>query len=58
MEMSLIENLRNINRMELQNDVNSVIRKNLQVTKYTINRENEEKKYDLTRVSLPAKEIQ
>ena len=50
MEISTKEDLRKINRTTLQGDVNAVIKKNLQVTKHIMTREDAQKEFDLTRL--------
>jgi misacylated tRNA(Ala) deacylase len=49
--------LRKIDLAKLQDDVNEVIEKNLQVSKHIIQREEAEKEYDLTRLPASVKEI-
>ena len=58
MEISTKEDLRKADKTELQNRVNAVIKKNLRVSKYTVNRENgAEAEFDLTRLPSSVKEI-
>jgi Ser-tRNA(Ala) deacylase AlaX len=49
--------LRKIDQAKLQSAVNEVIQKNLQVKKYSIQREEAEEEYDLTRLPPSVKEI-
>jgi Ser-tRNA(Ala) deacylase AlaX len=49
-EIASKEDLRTIDVMLLQNDVNTVIKKNLRVNKYVIEREDAEKEFDLARL--------
>jgi Ser-tRNA(Ala) deacylase AlaX len=49
--------LRKIDLTKLQNEVNAVIQKNLQVNKYTMQREEAETEFDLTRLPPSVKEI-
>ena len=49
--------LRKIDLAKLQDDVNEIIQKNLQVTKRMITREEAENEYDLTRLPSSVKEI-
>ena len=49
--------LRKIDIMKLQNDVNAIIQKNLQLKKYIIQREEAETEFDLTRLPSSVKEI-
>jgi misacylated tRNA(Ala) deacylase len=49
--------LRKIDLVKLQNDVNTIIQKNLQVKKYAISRGEAEAKFDLTRLPSLVKEI-
>jgi hypothetical protein len=49
--------LRTIDLAKLQNDVNSIIHKNLQVKKYIIKRKGAETEFDLTRLPSSVKEI-
>jgi Ser-tRNA(Ala) deacylase AlaX len=46
-----------IDLAKLQNDVNAVIQKNLQVKKYTIPREEAETEFDLTRLPSSVKDV-
>lgn len=50
MEIATKEDLRKINRTALQDGVNAVIKKNLRVSKYIVNREDAQKEFDLTRL--------
>jgi misacylated tRNA(Ala) deacylase len=50
MEIATKEDLRKINRTALQDDVNAVVKKNLRVNKYVINRADAQKEFDLTRL--------
>ncbi len=50
MEIATKEDLRKINRPELEEDVNSVIKKNLRVSKYIMKKEDAEREFDLTRL--------
>ena len=49
--------LRTINLAKLQNQVNTIIQRNLQVKKYTLQRKEAETKFDLTRLPSSVKEI-
>ena len=49
--------LRNVDLTKLQDVVNKIIQKNLQVTKHIVPREEAEKEYDLTRLPSSVKEI-
>ncbi len=49
--------LRKIDLEKLQDDVNEIIQKNLQVNKYVILREEAENEFDLTRLPASVKEI-
>jgi len=49
--------LRKTDLTKLQNDVNAIIQKNLQVKKYVIRRKEAETEFDLTRLSSSVKEI-
>ena len=49
--------LRKIDVAKLEDDVNEVIRKNLQVNKYIIQREEAENEYDLARLPSSVREI-
>jgi len=51
------KDLRKINKKALQEDVNSVIKKNLRVSKYIIKREDAEKEFDLTRLPSSIEEV-
>jgi misacylated tRNA(Ala) deacylase len=57
MEISAETDLRKINRAMLQDEVNAIIQKNLQVNKYIIERKEAEAKFDLTRLPSSVKEI-
>jgi misacylated tRNA(Ala) deacylase len=57
MEISAKTDLRKIDLAMLQDEVNAVIQKNLQVNKYIIAREEAETKFDLTRLPPSVKEI-
>ena len=50
MEIATKEDLRKIDRTSLQDEANSVIKKNLQVSKFIMNREDAQKEFDLTRL--------
>ena len=50
MEIATKEDLRKINRTALEDNVNSVIKKNLRICKYIMNREDAQKEFDLTRL--------
>jgi misacylated tRNA(Ala) deacylase len=56
-EVSASTDLRKINLTKLQNDINTIIQKNLKVKKYIITREKAEKEFDLTRLPPSIKEI-
>ena len=56
-EVSASADLRKINLTKLQNDINTIIQKNLKVKKYIIPREKAEKEFDLTRLPSSVKEI-
>jgi Ser-tRNA(Ala) deacylase AlaX len=49
--------LREIDLSKLQNDVNAIIQKNLEVKKYVVQREEAETEFDLTRLPPSVKEI-
>jgi Ser-tRNA(Ala) deacylase AlaX len=49
--------LRKIDLAKLQNDVNAVIQRNLQVKKYIVPREEAETEFDLTRLPSSLKEV-
>ena len=49
--------LRKIDLSKLQNDVNTIIEKNLKVKKYVMKREEAETEFDLTRLPSSVKEI-
>jgi misacylated tRNA(Ala) deacylase len=57
MEIATKEDLRKINRSELQEEINSVIKKNLRVNKYILKREDAEKEFDLTRLPSSIEEV-
>ena len=57
MEIATKEDLRKIKLSELQNEVNSVIRNNLQVNKYDLPRSDAEKIFDLSRLPSSVAEI-
>jgi misacylated tRNA(Ala) deacylase len=57
MEIATKEDLRKINRTTLQEDVNSVIKKNLRVSKYIVKRKDAEKEFDLTRLPSSIEEV-
>ena len=57
MEIASKEDLRNINREMLQDEVNTVIRKKLQVNKYMLEREAAEKEFDLARLPTSVTKI-
>lgn len=57
MEISAKTDLRKINRAMLQDEVNAIIQKNLQVNKYIIERKEAEARFDLTRLPASVKEI-
>lgn len=57
MEISSKTDLRKINRAMLQEEVNTVIQKNLRVKKYIIERKEAEAKFDLTRLPSSVKKI-
>jgi Ser-tRNA(Ala) deacylase AlaX len=57
MEIVSKEDLRKFDRTALQDDVNAVIKKNLQVNKYIMDRENAEKEFSLARVPLSVRKI-
>ena len=56
-EVSSKTDLRKIDPLKLQNDVNTIIQKNLKVKKYVIKREEAETEFDLTRLPYSVKEI-
>ena len=56
-EVSAKTDLRKIDLAKLQDEVNAIIQKNLQVKKYIIKREKAETKFDLTRLPSSVKEI-
>jgi misacylated tRNA(Ala) deacylase len=56
-EVSSKTDLRKIDLTILQNDVNTIIQKNLQVKKYIIQREKAETEFDLSRLPSSVKEI-
>ena len=51
------KDLRKISRKKLQNEVNSIIEKNLRISKYLINRAEAETKFDLSRLSPSVEDI-
>jgi len=57
MEIATKEDLRKIDRTELQEYVNAVIRRNLRVSKYIVKREDAEKQFDLSRLPSSVKEV-
>ncbi len=57
MEIATKEDLRQIDRAELQETVNCVIKKNLAVRKYLIERNDAERKFDLARVPASEKKV-
>lgn len=57
MEIATKEDLRKVNRTDLQEDVNSVIKKNLRISKYILKREEAEKEFDLTRLPSSIEEV-
>jgi len=57
MEIAAKEDLRKIDKAALQNDVNMTIKKNLRVNKYTVKREDAEKKFDLARLPSSAAKV-
>ena len=56
-EVSSKTDLRKIDLAKLQNEINTIIQKNLKVKKYIIQRKKAEIKFDLTRLPLSVKEI-
>jgi misacylated tRNA(Ala) deacylase len=56
-EVSAKTDLRKVDLAKLQNDVNALIQKNLQVKKYIINREEAETQFDLTRLPASVKQV-
>ena len=56
-EVSASTDLRKINLTKLQNDINTIIQKNLKVKKHIIPKEKAEKEFDLTRLPSSVKEI-
>lgn len=56
-EVSSETDLRKIDLEKLQNDINTIIQKNLQVKKYVMPRKEAETKFDLTRLPSSVKEI-
>jgi Ser-tRNA(Ala) deacylase AlaX len=56
-EISAKTDLRQTNQKLLQDEVNSVIEKDLKVNKYFLKRKDAEKEYDLTRVPSSVKQI-
>jgi misacylated tRNA(Ala) deacylase len=57
MEIATKEDLRRLNKTALQEDINSVIKKNLRVTKYILKRKDAEKQFDLTRLPSSIEEV-
>ena len=57
MEIETKEDLRKVNRVLLQDDVNEIIKKNLSVSKHILTREDAEKELDLRRLLSSLKEI-
>ena len=57
MEIETKEDLRKVNRVLLQDDVNEIIKKNLSVSKHILTREDAEKEFDLRRLLSSLKEI-
>jgi Ser-tRNA(Ala) deacylase AlaX len=57
MEISTKTDLRKIDRAALQDGINAVIRKNLQVNKYVMKREDAENEFDLSRLPSSVKEV-
>jgi Ser-tRNA(Ala) deacylase AlaX len=56
-EISAKTDLRKINHAQLQDEVNAVIRNNLRVNKYILQRRDAEKEFDLTRVPSSVKQV-
>jgi Ser-tRNA(Ala) deacylase AlaX len=56
-EVSAKTDMRKIDLKKLQNDVNAVIQRKIQVKKYIIQREEAKTKFDLTRLPSSVKEI-
>jgi Ser-tRNA(Ala) deacylase AlaX len=50
MEIATKEDLRKFNRTTLEDEVNSIIKKNLRVSKHIMNREDAQKEFDMTRL--------
>ena len=57
MEISTKTDLRKIDRAALQDGINAVIKKNLQVSKHVMKREDAEKEFDLSRLPSSVKEV-
>ena len=57
LEITSANDLRNIDKVQLQTDVNTVTRKNLAVRKYLIDRDNAEAEFDLSRIPASIKEV-
>src|SRR5512135_3521997 len=57
MEIVSKEDLRRNNLSELQDEVNSVIKQNIQVNKYTLQRGEAEKEFDLARLPSSVTEV-
>jgi len=57
MEVSTKTDLRKINRAALQDDINAVVKKNLQVNTYVMKKEDAEKEFDLSRLPPSVKEV-
>jgi len=57
MEIASKEDLRKIDRALLQDEVNAVIKKNLRVNKYILDREDAEEEFDLTRLPSSVSEV-
>jgi misacylated tRNA(Ala) deacylase len=57
MEIVSKEDLRKVDRAVLQDDVNAVIKKNLQVNTYLVNREDAEKEFSLARLPPSVRKV-
>ena len=57
MEISADKDLRKIDRETLEKEVNAMIRKNLRVNKYLLDRKNAEKDFDLTRLPSSVRDV-
>ncbi len=57
MEIACKEDLRKIKIGDLENEVNSVITKDLRVNKYILQRADAEKEFDLSRLPLSVREV-